>query len=152
MHNRRQILTDSFRVAALLAGAGLMPAAVQAAWSQPAFNARSMTEAVRALGGSAPRQSSYVALSGPDIAGSGAVVPVGCSCSQADVKRMLLLVEENPTALAAVFEPGPSVEPRFLTRVKMLKSSNVFAVAMMTDGTVLYAQKTIQVALGGTDW
>jgi sulfur-oxidizing protein SoxY len=35
------------------------------------------------------------------------------------------------------------------TRVKMRQSSNVFAVAMMADGKVLFAQKEIKVTLGG---
>jgi sulfur-oxidizing protein SoxY len=35
------------------------------------------------------------------------------------------------------------------TRVKMGQSSNVYAVAIMNDGKVLYAQKEIKVTLGG---
>jgi len=33
--------------------------------------------------------------------------------------------------------------------VKMGQSSNVFAVAMMADGKVLFAQKEVKVTLGG---
>jgi sulfur-oxidizing protein SoxY len=65
------------------------------------------------------------------------------------VKRMLLLVEKNPNVLAAVFNVTDAVEPNFGTRVKMGQSSNVYAVAMMGDGKVLYAVKEIQVTLGG---
>jgi sulfur-oxidizing protein SoxY len=48
-----------------------------------------------------------------------------------------------------MFEFTDAVEPSVGTRVKMGQSSNVFAVAMMNDGRVLYAQKEIKVTLGG---
>jgi sulfur-oxidizing protein SoxY len=41
------------------------------------------------------------------------------------------------------------VDASFNTRVKMGQSSNVYAVAMMADGRVLYAGKEIKVTLGG---
>ena len=88
-------------------------------------------------------------LTGPDIAENGAVVPVGCACNLPGVKRLALLVEKNPNTLAAVFDVTDALEPNFSTRVKMGQSSNVFAVAMLGDGKVLYAQKEIKVTLGG---
>jgi sulfur-oxidizing protein SoxY len=48
-----------------------------------------------------------------------------------------------------VFDVSDSVDANFNTRVKMGQSSNVFAVAIMADGKVLYAQKEIKVTLGG---
>ena len=149
MHSRRDMLAVSARLAGLLAAAGLLPAAAQAAWSQSAFEAKSMAEAAKALGGGAPAESRDVAITGPDIAENGAVVPVGCSTTLAGVKRLALMVEKNPSALAAVFEVGDAVEANFNTRVKMGQSSNVFAVAIMNDGRVLYAAKEIKVTLGG---
>jgi sulfur-oxidizing protein SoxY len=77
------------------------------------------------------------------------VVPVGCASSAAGVKQLLLLVEKNPNVLAAVFELSDAVDPAFTTRVKMGQSSNVYAVAMLADGKVLYAAKEIKVTLGG---
>ncbi len=149
MHSRRDVLAVSARLAGLLAAAGLLPAAAQAAWSQSAFEAKSMAEAAKALGGGAPAESRDIAITGPDIAENGAVVPVGCSTTLAGVKRLALMVEKNPSALAAVFEVGDAVEANFNTRVKMGQSSNVFAVAIMNDGRVLYAAKEIKVTLGG---
>lgn len=149
MTTRRDMLATSARVAGLLAGAGLLPAAAQAAWSQAAFDAKTMADASKALGGSAPAESKDVTITGPDIAENGAVVPVGCATTLAGAKRLLLLVEKNPNVLAAVFDVSDSVEPSFNTRVKMGQSSNVYAVAMMADGKVLYAGKEIKVTLGG---
>jgi len=149
MQTRREMLTHSAAVAGLLAGAGLLPTAAQAAWTAAAFDAKTLAEAVKALGGSAPAESKDVTITGPDIAENGAVVPVGAACSAAGVKRLLLLVEKNPSALAAVFDVSDAVEPNIATRVKMGQSSNVYAVAMMADGKVLYAAKEIKVTLGG---
>jgi len=149
MFSRRSMLQRSAHVAGLLAAAGLLPASARAAWPQAAFEAKNMADAIKALGGSAPVESKDVTLTGPDIAENGAVVPVGCACSLPGVKRLALLVEKNPNTLAAVFDVSDALEPNFSTRVKMGQSSNVFAVAMMGDGKVLFAQKEIKVTLGG---
>jgi sulfur-oxidizing protein SoxY len=149
MQSRRQVLRTSAQVAGLLAGAGLLPATAQAAWTQAAFDAKTLAEAAKALGGSAPVESKDVTITGPDIAENGAVVPVGCSTTLTGVKRLALMVEKNPSALAAVFDVSDAVDANFNTRVKMGQSSNVFAVAFMADGKVLYAAKEIKVTLGG---
>jgi sulfur-oxidizing protein SoxY len=143
------MLSRSAALAGLLAGAGLLPEAARAAWAQAAFDAKSMADAVKALGGSAPAESKDVTITGPDIAENGAVVPVGAATGLAGAKRLLLLVEKNPTVLAGVFDLTDAVEANINTRVKMAQSSNVYAVAMMADGKVLYAVKEIKVTLGG---
>ena len=149
MHTRREMLTTSATVAGLLATAGLMPATAHAAWAQAAFDAKTLADAVKALGGGVPTESKDVTITGPDIAENGAVVPVGVSTNLAGVKRLALMVEKNPNTLAAVFDMSDAVEANFNTRVKMGQSSNVFAVALMNDGKVLYAAKEIKVTLGG---
>ena len=146
---RREVLAHSAAVAGLLAAAGLLPARALAAWNEAAFSAKSLADTVKALGGSAPAESADVTITGPDIAENGAVVPVGAATSLPGAKKLLLLVEKNPNVLAAVFELTDKVEANVSTRVKMGQSSNVYAVAMMGDGKVLYAQKEIKVTLGG---
>ena len=149
MQTRRETLAHSARVAGLLAAVGLLPVAAQAAWSQAAFDDKTLADAVKALSGNAPVESKDVTLTGPDIAENGAVVPVACATTLPGVKRLLVLVEKNPSALAAVFDVSDAVDANFSTRVKMGQSSNVYAVAMMADGKVLYAAKEIKVTLGG---
>ena len=149
MQTRRDVLKTSTQLAGLLATAGLLPIAAQAAWTSAAFDAKTMADLVKALGASAPTESKDVTITGPDIAENGAVVPVGCSTSLPGVKRLALMVEKNPNALAAVFDVSDAVDANFNTRVKMGQSSNVFAVAFMADGKVLYAAKEIKVTLGG---
>ena len=149
MQTRREMLTKSAQVAGLLATAGLLPAPAQAAWTQAAFEAKTLADAVKALGGGAPAESKDVTITGPDIAENGAVVPVGCACALPGVKRLLLLVEKNPSVLAAAFDVSDAVDANFSTRVKMGQSSNVMAVAITADNKLLYAQKEIKVTLGG---
>lgn len=152
MHNRREMLTRSAQVAGMLASLGLLPglAAAQAAgWPTAAFEAKTLADAIKALGASAPVESKDVSITGTDIAENGAVVPVGAATTLPNVKRMLVLVEKNPNVLSAIFDVNESVEPNFTTRVKMGQSSNVYAVALTNDGKALYAVKEIKVTLGG---
>jgi sulfur-oxidizing protein SoxY len=144
---RRQALALSAQVGAALLAAGVLPA--RAAWTQSAFDAKSMADATKAFGGGAPTESNQVTISGPDIAENGAVVPVGVSTTLPGAKRLLLLVEKNPNVLAAAFDVNDAVDPSFKTRVKMGQSSNVYAVAMTGDGKAFFAQKEIKVTLGG---
>ena len=153
MNTRRAVLTQSAQVAGMLATLGLLPGIAQAqtvaGYNSAAFDAKTLAEVMKALGAAAPVESKDVTLSGPDIAENGAVVPVGAATTLPGVKRMLLLVEKNPSMLSAMFEVSDAVDANFSTRVKMGQTSNVFAVAMMGDGKVLYAAKEVKVTLGG---
>ncbi len=152
MHTRREMLSRSATLASLLAGVGMLPGLAQAqaaGYSTAAFEAKNMAELMKALGAGAPTESKDVTVTGPDIAENGAVVPIGAATSLPGVKRMLMLVEKNPSVLSAIFEVTDAVEANFATRVKMGQSSNVYAVAMMNDGRVLYAVKEVKVTLGG---
>jgi sulfur-oxidizing protein SoxY len=149
MQTRREIMSRSAAVAALLAGAGVLPARAQAAWNKAAFEAKSLDEAIKALGIAKPVESSEIAFTAPDIAENGAVVPIAASTALPGVKRLAFLVEKNPTTLAGVFEFTEFVETSVATRIKMGQTSNVLAVAITGDGRVLYAQKEIKVTLGG---
>jgi sulfur-oxidizing protein SoxY len=152
MHNRREVLSHSAKVAAMLAAGGLMPSlanAQAAGYNSAAFTAKTMPEVMKALGAAAPAESKDVTITGPDIAENGAVVPVGAATTLPGVKRLLLLVEKNPAMLAAMFDITDAIEPNISTRVKMGQSSDVYAVAMMNDGKVLFARKEVKVTLGG---
>jgi sulfur-oxidizing protein SoxY len=152
MNQRRELLQRSAGLAAMLMATGLLPrvAAAQAAlYNAAAFDAKSMADVMKALGASAPVASADVTIQGPDIAENGAVVPLGAASALPGVKRLALLVEKNPNTLSAIFEFTDAVEPAVTTRVKMNQSSNVFAVAMLGDGRVLYAHKEVKVTLGG---
>ncbi len=152
MQTRRDVLSHSAKVASLLAAVGALPQLAQAqagAYPAAAFEAKTMAEVMKALGATAPVASKDVTVTGPDIAENGAVVPVGAASNLPGVKRLLILVEKNPATLAAAFDIGDAIDASISTRVKMGQSSNVYAVAMLADGKVLFAQKEVKVTLGG---
>lgn len=149
MSTRRETLKQSAVVAGLLCTTGLFPQYAIAAFNKNAFDAKSLADAFKALGIASPTESTAVSIQAPDIAENGAVVPVGASSTLAGVKQVLFFVEKNPTVLIALFNLSDSVDAAITTRTKMAESSNVYAVAVMNDGKVLYAKKEVKVTLGG---
>ena len=149
MQNRRETLKQSAVVAGLLASTGLFPQYAHASFNKAAFEAKSVADALKALGAGAPTESKEVTIGGPDIAENGAVVPLTASTTLAGVKQVVILVEKNPSALIAVFNVTDSVEANFATRAKMGQSSDVYAVAITADGKAHFAKKEVKVTLGG---
>jgi sulfur-oxidizing protein SoxY len=148
MQNRRETLKQSLAVAGLLGATGLFPQ-YALAFNKTAFDAKSIADAVKAYGASAPVESKDVTLTAPEIAENGAVVPLAAAATMPGVKSILLLVEKNPAALSAKFDVTEAVEPSFATRVKMGQTSDVYAVAITNDGKAYYAKKEVKVTLGG---
>lgn len=148
MQNRRETLKQGMVVAGLLASTGLFPRYAMA-FNKTAFDAKSVADAVKALGGGAPTESKDVTLTAPDIAENGAVVPLTVASSLPGVKQLLVLVEKNPSALVAKFDVSDAVEANFATRAKMGQTSDVYAVAIMKDGKALFSKKEVKVTLGG---
>ena len=149
MQTRRQALTHTAAVAAILAGAGLLSRQALA-FNKEAFVAKGLPDALKALGAtSAMAESADITLTAPDIAENGAVVPLAVSSTLPSLKHLVLLVEKNPSALVAVFDVNDAIEANFATRAKMGQTSDVYAVAITTDGKALYAKKEIKVTLGG---
>ena len=101
------------------------------------------------MGAGAPTASKDVVIGGPDIAENGAVVPLTVSSTLPNVKQLLLVVEKNPSPLVAAFNVTPAVDANFQTRAKMGQTSDVYAVAITTDGKALYAKKEVKVTIGG---
>ncbi len=147
MLRRREVLGAG--LAAGLLGAPPLRADDVAGFRRAAFDAKTMPELLKALKLATPQASADMLLQGPDLSEDGAVVPLTLGCSAPGVRQLLLCVERNPFLLAAIFEPGETVEPQFATRVKMLQSSTVLALAVLADGRVLSASREVRVTLGG---
>ncbi len=148
MQTRRDALKRSFAVVSLMMGAGMLPELAQA-FEKSAFDAKSMADVFKALGLPMPTESKDVSLTAPDIAENGAVVPMTVQTSLPGAKKLLLLVEKNPSPLIAQFNVNPSVDANFQTRAKMGQSCDVYAVAVMDDGKTLFTKKEVKVTLGG---
>ena len=151
--SRREILKGSggATVLALAAAAGLFKpgsAWAQAAWNKAAFETKSLNDVVKALGGASAAESKEIALTSPDIAENGAVVPFTISSKLPKTESIALLVEKNPNILAASFGIPDGTEAWVNTRVKMGQTSNVIAL-VKADGKFYYASKEVKVTLGG---
>lgn len=147
--NRRDIMRIT-TVLGLAITAGLIkPTEVFAAeWKANVFEAKTLEDVVKALGGDKFEVSADVAISGPDIAENGAVVPVSVSSKAPKTEFIAILVEKNPNTMAASFNIPDGTEPNVSTRVKMGGTSNVHAL-VKADGKWLIATKEIKVTLGG---
>ena len=118
-------------------------------WNKQAFEVKSLADAVKALGGSTPVESKDIQFANtPDIAENGAVVPFTIISKIPKTDQIALLVEKNPSILAANFAIPEGTEPWINTRVKMGQTSNVIAL-VKADGKYYYASKEVKVTLGG---
>ena len=149
---RRNVLKASggATVMALAAAAGLVKSGDLFAedWNKAAFDTKSLQETVKALGGASAAESKDIAITSPDIAENGAVVPVSVASKLGKTESIAILVEKNPNALSASFDIPGGTEPFVSTRVKMGQTSNVYAL-VKADGKFFYAAKEIKVTLGG---
>ncbi|MGB3432892.1 thiosulfate oxidation carrier protein SoxY [Achromobacter sp.] len=152
MDRQRRKVVGLGTVLSLAVAAGLLrPSqawAVQVDWNKQAFDAKSMQDVIKALGGGDAVASDQITLVAPDIAENGAVVPVGAVSKLPNTEQISILVTKNPNALAASFTLPAGTEPEVATRVKMGQTSDVYAL-VKADGKYYTAHKEIKVTLGG---
>jgi sulfur-oxidizing protein SoxY len=149
--HRREVIKLSAALSALVAAGVLTPRralAQQAAWNKAAFEAKSLADAVKALGGTTADNSNAIAISAPDIAENGAVVQIGVTSKIANTQGISILVEKNPNIVAASFTTPEGTEPNVTTRVKMGQTSNVHALVRAGDKFYV-TTKEVKVTLGG---
>lgn len=147
MNHHRRNLIQFTAIFTLMASAGLITEAQAQEWNKAAFEGKSLDEVFKALGASTPEKSSLISMNAPDIAENGAVVPVSIS-SNLKAQQIAILVEKNPSTLAAQFFISAGTESFVSTRIKMAQTSTVFGL-VKADGKWLMTSKEIKVTLGG---
>jgi sulfur-oxidizing protein SoxY len=140
--SRRQVVLTGW---ALLA----VPTAFAQAASRAGFDAKTVAEALRALGLSAGLRSPELQLSSLELAENGAEVPVTLSWTAQGVRRLVLLSDQNPNSLITVLEPMDGLVPRVEMRVKLAQSGRLIALAELVDGRLLQTEMPVRVTLGG---
>ena len=145
---RRELLKGSAVLGLAMAAGLLKPGSAWADWNKAAFDTRSLNDAVKALGGASPAESNLIAITSPDIAENGAVVPFTIESKIPKTENVAILIEKNPNILAANFTIPDGTQPWVNTRVKMGQTSNVIAL-VKADGKFYYASKEVKVTLGG---
>ncbi|MGL4575520.1 MAG: thiosulfate oxidation carrier protein SoxY [Burkholderiaceae bacterium] len=148
MNYQRREVVQAGSIGGVLAALGLLaPGQAFAARNEAGFTAKSVADAVKALGGQ-PAESKDVVITSPDIAENGAVVPVSVASSLPKTQEIYILVEKNLNPLSAGFTIPDGTEAFVQTRVKMAQSTNVVAV-VKADGKWYSATKETKVTLGG---
>ena len=107
------------------------------------------------LGGSSSYKAGKIKIKLPTIAENGATVPMTVSVDSPMtasnyVKAIHVASEKNPRPEVASFYFSPlSGKAEVSTRIRLGKTQNVVAVAVMSDGSVHRASQPIKVTIGG---
>jgi sulfur-oxidizing protein SoxY len=145
---RKRFVVLSF---ALLLGAAVSPVRAEVSEEDRAQRWSDLRHAIfgdRAVedGGAA------ITLTAPARAMDAAIVPVAIALDGAlakEVKAVYLVIDDNPSPLAAVFHPGPAADMREIsTRVRVDDYTYLHAVAETTDGRLLQTARFIKAAGG----
>lgn len=143
---RRRLLLAAVALGAAARRAAAQAPAQQDPWPSLAaqiFNGRTVQDG-----------ATIMAIDAPYRAEDAALVPVAVRSllPSGDSRRIVgitLVIDENPSPLAAVFSPGPSSELRSLsTRVRVDSYTNLHAVAKLSDGQLYAAQRFVKAAGG----
>ena len=148
MQTRRDTLRHATALAGLLATSGLLASRAQAAVNKPAFDAKTVQDALKAMGPGALTESRDIVPTTLDVSENGTEVPVAVSTLLAGVRQLMVLVEKNPAPLVAAFAISDAVEAHIAIRTKMGQTSDIYGVAQMADGRMLFARKNVKVTVG----
>ena len=105
--------------------------------------------------GGAATMDGRISLELPQIAENGNTVPIAFEVdspmTEGDyVKAVHIFAEKNPLPDVASFYFTPrSGKARASTRMRMLKTQNIVAVAEMSDGSVYMTKTEVKVTIGG---
>ena len=143
---RRDILKQG-GLLAMLVNCGMLTMQQALAAEASGFDAKTMADALKALGGT-PTDSKDITITSPDIAENGAVVPIAVTSNLPKTQEIYILVEKNPNPLTATFTIPDGTDPYVSVRAKMGQSTNVFAV-VKADGKLYSTSRETKVTLGG---
>ena len=123
---------------------------VFADWQKQLFSHKDAKEVIASLTNNTHvTQSNDITIKAPEIAENGAVVPITVSTDIANVNKISILVDNNPSPLTSSFDINPQLEAYVSTRVKMAKSSDIIAVISTSDKQHFSNSKNIKVTIGG---
>jgi len=134
--------------AAVVAGLVRTSAAWAQSWNKPAFESKAVADVLKALNASGATESRDIAITAPDIAENGAVVPVEITSRIPSTETISIIAEKNPFPLAATVEISNGSEPYTYVRIKMGETANVRAI-VKAGGRYYTAVKEVKVTVGG---
>lgn len=135
-------------LAAAAAGLGLPRRGLALERNLPAFDAKTLEEALAASGTAGAQDSDAIEIKAPDIAENSAIVHVEIRSRLPGTRTIWLFAEKNPQPLVAQFDLLPGLEPFVAVRIKMAESA--FLRVVVKAGDHLYAaRRETKVTLGG---
>lgn len=147
--DRRNFLQVGTALSLAFAAGVLKPSEVFGAeWDKKLFDAKTVSEAVWTMGGEVAVTSNQVLLSGPEMVGSGFVVPLSMESKIPNTDLMLVLVHKNPLPMTAAFIIPPGTDPMISTRIKMGETSTIYGIAR-SEGKYYVGNTMIKVRAGG---
>ncbi len=117
---------------------------------QPTFE-----EVLKKIVGDKKPEEAKIAIELPEIAENGNTVPysvaVESAMSDADyVKSVHILSSGNPSPTIATFHFTPlSGEAKVSSRMRLAKTQDIYAVAELSNGSMLVGKRTVKVTIGG---
>jgi sulfur-oxidizing protein SoxY len=144
---RRLFLNTSLVLSAIVSLPSVLSAKILKR-NDKAFDKVALNDAIKALYGTSETLSGKIKLKAPKIAENGAAVPITVSVDVENVTSISLFVEGNPKALVAEMKVTKYSVPKFSTRIKLGKTSNVVVVAKV-GGKLYKISKNVKVTIGG---
>jgi sulfur-oxidizing protein SoxY len=149
---RRTFLKRTGHIGALAAAwaAGLATSsqAWAATWNKAGFQSKAMADVMKNLGATGATESKDIAITAPDIAENGAVVPIAVTSKLPGTEQISIVAEKNPFPLAATFDVSSGGEGYVSTRIKMGQTSDVWAI-VKAGGKFYTARKEVKITVGG---
>jgi sulfur-oxidizing protein SoxY len=151
MHSkqRRLFIKHSLTCAAAYPCALFNSKSLYAAWSALDFRTDPYADILKRLfNARSIIDSELLKISLPQTAENGAVVPITVSSDLDNIQRLYILVEKNPTPLAAAFTLSSELAVYLTARIKMAESCHVVVIAEQ-EGELLRNRQWVNVVLGG---
>ena len=121
----------------------------------PALAKNDYEDLIKQFTGGKAATDGRVKLDLPEIAENGNTVPITVSVEspmteQSYVTDVLIVADENPRAGVATFHFSPlSGVAEANTRIRLVSTQNIIAVAKMNDGSFFTTKKLVKVTIGG---
>lgn len=136
---------------ALAAGATLSATAwPRAGQAQAAKN--NAGELIKAFTGGKTAATGKIKMDLPEIAENGNTVPMTVSVEGTKdlyATELLVVADANPQGGVATFHFTPESVSEVNTRIRCAETQNIIAVARMSDGSFVTAQREVKVTIGG---
>ncbi|NTV68267.1 MAG: thiosulfate oxidation carrier protein SoxY [Chlorobaculum sp.] len=147
--SRRNFCKTIAGSAASVAVLAAMPGKLMANWSDKAFAADKLEDAIAAKYGSLPiEESTAIQIKAPEIAENGAFVPVTISTTIPGVTNMSIFTPANFSPMVASVDVMPRMKPEVSLRIRMAKTANLVVIAQ-AGGKLYRVTREVKVTIGG---